>query len=111
MQLTLLQAFSLLPLPCFLHPLFPNPFFILLLPFLLSIVILFMTGCSVTKLDNNNISKNMKTLLSEKSNLYNVFYGGYKYYLPKGVGFISKDDYNAVIKDSNGILSYKFIES
>ena len=28
----------------------------------------------------------MKTLLSEKSNLYNVFYGGYKYYLPKGVG-------------------------
>lgn len=78
---------------------------------LLSIVILFMTGCSVTKLDNNNISKNMKTLLSEKSNLYNVFYGGYKYYLPKGVGFISKDDYNAVIKDSNGNKYYFYVDA
>ena len=78
---------------------------------LLSVVMLFMTGCSVTKLDNNNISKNMKTLLSEKSNLYNVFYGGYKYYLPKGVGFISKDDYNAVIKDSNGNKYYFYVDA
>ena len=48
---------------------------------LLSIVMIFMTGCSVTKLDNSNISKNMKILLSKKVKLYNVFYDGYKYFL------------------------------
>ncbi len=32
---------------------------------LLSIVILFVTGCSVTKLDNTNIGTNIHTLLSQ----------------------------------------------
>ena len=69
---------------------------------LLSIVMLFMSGCSVTKLDSEDIGKNIKTLLSTDNNLFNVFYDGYKYSLPKGTGFVSRDDYNAIIKDANG---------
>ncbi len=78
---------------------------------LLSIVMFLMTGCSITKLDNTNISKNIKILLSEKVNLYNVFYDGYKYYLPKGVSFISKDDYNAILKDNKNNKYYLFVDA
>ena len=78
---------------------------------LLSAIMLLMTGCSVTKLDSNNLGKNVKILLSEKSSLYNVFYDGYKYYLPKGVGFVTKDDYNAVFKDSVGNKYYLYVDA
>ena len=78
---------------------------------LLSAIMLLMTGCSVTKLDSNDIGKNVKILLSEKSSLYNVFYDGYKYYLPKGVGFVTKDDYNAVLKDSVGNKYYLYVDA
>lgn len=78
---------------------------------LLSAIMLLMTGCSVTKLDSNDLGKNVKILLSEKSSLYNVFYDGYKYYLPKGVGFVTKDDYNAVLKDSVGNKYYLYIDA
>lgn len=78
---------------------------------LLSAIMLLMTGCSVTKLDNNDLGKNVKILLSEKSSLYNVFYDGYKYYLPKGVGFVTKEDYNAVLKDSVGNKYYLYVDA
>lgn len=78
---------------------------------LLSIVVIFMTGCSVTKLDDTNISKNMKVLLSKKVNLYNVFYDGYNYYLPKGVSFVKKEDYNALLKDRNNNKYYLYVDA
>ena len=46
---------------------------------LLSIIVLFLTGCSVYKLDNTNISKNINILLSHESKLYNVSYDGYNH--------------------------------
>lgn len=78
---------------------------------LLSAVLLFMTGCSVTKLDQVNIEKNVKTLLSKKVKLYNVYYDGYKYYLPKGVSFVTKKDYNAVLRDGNNNKYYLYVDA
>lgn len=78
---------------------------------LLSIVMLFVTGCSVTRLDDTNLSQNMKTLLSKKVNLYNVFYDGYKYYLPKGVSFVEKEDFNALLKDRNNNKYYLYVDA
>lgn len=78
---------------------------------LLSIVMIFITGCSVYKLDNKNIGKNIKRLMSEKVSLYNVFYEGYKYYLPKGIGFIDKEDYNAILKDMNNNRYYLYVDA
>ena len=78
---------------------------------LLSIVTILVTGCSINKLDNNDIGKNIKTLMSEKVKLYNVFYEGYKYYLPKGVGFLDKDDYNAILKDKNNNKYYLYVDA
>ena len=78
---------------------------------LLSISIFCFTGCSVYKLDNTNIGKNIKILLSHKTKMHNVNYDGYRYYLPKGVSFISKDEYNAVFKDSNNNIYYMFVDA
>ena len=36
---------------------------------LLSIVTILVTGCSINKLDDNNIGKNIKTLMSENNKL------------------------------------------
>jgi hypothetical protein len=77
---------------------------------LLSIVMIFMTGCSVYKLDDNNISKNIKIILSHKSKLHNVNYDGYKYYLPKGISFVNKDEYNALLKDMNNNYYYMYVD-
>ena len=77
---------------------------------LLSIVTIIATGCSVTKLDNKDVSKNINLLMSEKVRAYNVYYDGYKYYLPKGVTFINKDDYNALLKDQYNNKYYLYVD-
>ena len=53
----------------------------------LLICVLLLTGCSIKRLDNNNISINIKKLLSLKVNLHNVYFEGYKYYVPHGLKF------------------------
>ena len=78
---------------------------------LLSIVTIITTGCSIVKLDNKDFSKNINILMSEKVKNYNVYYDGYKYYLPKGVNFIDKDDYNAIIQDKNGNRYYLYVDA
>lgn len=78
---------------------------------LLSIVTILVTGCSINKLDNNDIGKNIKTLMSEKVKLYNVFYEGYKYYLPKGIAFLDKEEYNAILKDKDNNRYYIYIDA
>lgn len=77
---------------------------------LLSIVTILVTGCSINRIDDNNIGKNIKRLMSEKVKLYNVYYEGYKYYLPKGIGFLDKDDYNAVLKDRKNNKYYLYVD-
>lgn len=78
---------------------------------LLSIVVLLTTGCSVTKLDDSNISKNIKILLSEKVNLHNVYFDGYKYYVPNGLKFINKEEYNALLADARGNKYYLYVDA
>ncbi len=78
---------------------------------LLSIVVLFLSGCSVKKLDNTDLGKNIKILLSDDVELYNVFFEGYKYYVPKGLGIHKKDEYNAVLLDRNSNKYYLYIDA
>ena len=78
---------------------------------LLSIVTIITTGCSVIKLDDKDVSININTLMSEKVRNYNVYYDGYKYYLPKGVSFIDKEDYNAILQDKNSNRYYLYVDA
>ena len=78
---------------------------------LLSVVVFLVTGCSITALDSSNIGKNMKVILSNNSKLYNVFFDGYKYYVPKGVKFLNKEEYNAVFVDRFDNKYYLYIDA
>lgn len=76
---------------------------------LLSIVLLSITGCSMRKLDDKNIDKNIHILLSEKVDMTNVNFEGYNYYVPIGLKFLTKEDYNAVLKDRFGNKYYLYV--
>ncbi len=77
---------------------------------LLSIILVATTGCSIKKLDNSDIGKNIKTLLSEKVNLHNVYFDGYKYYVPKGLKFVNKEEYNALLTDRKENKYYLYVD-
>jgi len=77
---------------------------------LLSIVMLLVTGCSISKLDDTDIGKNMKILLSEKVKMHNVFYDGYKYYVPRGLTFLNKEEFNALLQDGYHNRYYLYVD-
>lgn len=61
---------------------------------LLSMIFL-LTGCTIAKVDNQNIDTIIDTVLKKENKLYNTVFEGYKYYLPNGIKLIEKTDYNA----------------
>ncbi len=76
---------------------------------LLSITFL-LTGCSVSRLYPDHIDDNLEILLGKNNNVYNAYYEGYKYYLPKGIQIMNKEDYNALLKDSHGNRYYLYVD-
>lgn len=76
---------------------------------LLLSAVLLLTGCNTYKF-SNNIDENIEYLLSTKSSLHNSHNVGYSYYLPKGISFISKDKYNALLKDMNKNYYYLYVD-
>lgn len=78
---------------------------------LLSIVLMLITGCSIKQLDNVDFEKNMDILLSdEDSKSSNVHFEGYKYYVPEGLKFVNKEEYNAILKDRFNNNYYLYID-
>lgn len=78
---------------------------------LLSAVVLLLTGCSVVQLDASDIGKNMKILLSDDVELYNVHFDGYKYFVPKGLIFLNKEEYNAIFTDKYNNKYYLYVDA
>lgn len=74
-------------------------------------VLLLMTGCTVTTLSNVDVGSNIKTILTDKAKLYNVYFDGYKYYVPKGLQFVNKDQYNAKFTDRLGNKYYLYVDA
>lgn len=77
---------------------------------LLSIMVFLVTGCSINVLSSSDISKNMEMILSDTTKLYNVNFEGYKYYIPKGLKFVEKNDYNAIMNDRFGNKYYLYVD-
>ena len=76
---------------------------------LLSISCLLLTGCSVVKV-NTNIDGMIDTIMNSSNKLYNVYFDGYKYYLPKGLKFINKEEYNALFRDKFNVNYYLYVD-
>lgn len=78
---------------------------------LLSVVMVFVTGCSVSRLNDTDIHNNIHKLLTKKVKMYNIYYEGYKYYLPKGIRFVDKEDYNAILMDEDNNKYYLYVDA
>ena len=76
---------------------------------LLLLITLCVSGCSVVRLDDQNLNELVDTVLSNESNLANQVFEGYKFYLPKGVSFFDKSDFNSVLLD-HGYYYYLYID-
>ena len=78
---------------------------------LLSIMLLLISGCSIQKLSNDDFYENIESILSEDINLANVNFDGYKYYVPYGMRFVNKDEYNALLCDRYSNRYYLYIDA
>lgn len=78
---------------------------------LLSILLLFVSGCSIKKLSTTDFVGNMDIILSEDAKLANSYFDGYKYYVPSSMRFVNKDDYNALLLDKNGNNYYLYVDA
>ena len=78
---------------------------------LLSIMLLLVSGCSIQKLSTTDFVDNIKTILSEDARLTNVNFDGYEYYVPTGMRFVNKDQYNAVLQDRFSNKYYLYIDA
>lgn len=78
---------------------------------LLSIMLLLVSGCSIQQLSNTDFEENISMILSQDTNLSNVNFDGYEYYVPSGMRFVNKDDYNAVLQDRYSNCYYLYVDA
>ena len=75
---------------------------------ILILLICFSTGC--TNLSNQDLDGIVSSILEEENNLSNVVFDGYKYYLPRGMKFVTKDEYNAHLLDGKNNSYYLYVD-
>lgn len=74
------------------------------------ISILFLTGCSIVRIDTKSIDNTIDVVLSKNNTLYNQIGKGYKYYIPRGVTYIESNDFNDKLY-CNGNYYYLYIDA
>ena len=60
--------------------------------YLILFLTLILSGCSVVRINTNNLDTIIDVVLSKNNTLYNTDGRGYKYYIPNGVTHIDTDD-------------------
>lgn len=69
----------------------------------LALSLLLLTGCSISKVKNDSFDNITNTILYQDTNLFNVSFDGYKFYLPRSATVEEKREYNLEIKDKKSI--------
>ncbi len=78
---------------------------------ILAILLIFLvTGCTVVRINTNNINTIVDVVLSKDNSLYNRVGKGYKYYVPRGVTYIDTDDLNDKLY-SKGNYYYLYVDA
>ncbi len=79
---------------------------------LLSVLVFVLTGCSSAYvLNTDNLDKTIEDILYNSNNIYNTNFEGYKYYVPKGMKYINKEEYNAIFRDRYNNMYYVYIDA
>ncbi len=73
-------------------------------------MVLCITGCSNANLSSGDIDSIVDTMIKRNTNIKNSNFDGYSYYIPKGLTFISKDAYNATLKDKDNNYFYLYVD-
>ncbi len=76
---------------------------------LLSILTL-LTGCTVAKINKDSVDKVIDSVMKKDSKLKNVHFEGYSYYVPRGIRFVDKKEYNAILKDEYNNNYYLYVD-
>ncbi len=78
--------------------------------FSLALILLLITGCSITKVEEESFDSIINTVLYKDTNLANISFDGYKFYLPRGAVVSEKKQSNLEIKDKKNYY-YLYIDT
>lgn len=76
---------------------------------LMLLAVFLFTGCTVVRINTDNIDTIINVVLSKENTLYNTVGKGYKYYRPRGVTYIDTTEYNEKLY-SNGYNYYLYVD-
>jgi hypothetical protein len=76
---------------------------------LVVLMLFFVTGCTIVRIDTSKIDNIINVILSKKNDLYNRAGKGYKYYIPRGVTYIDTSELNDKLY-SNGYYYYLYTD-
>lgn len=76
---------------------------------LIFILVLFISGCTIVRIDTSSIDTIVNVILTKENDLYNHVGSGYKYYIPRGVSYIDTDNLNDKLY-SNGSYYYLYVD-
>ncbi len=78
--------------------------------YIIILLILLLTGCSVVRIDTSNIDTIVDVILSKENRLYNTEGIGYHYYIPRGVTHIETDEQTEKLY-CDGDFYYLFVDT
>lgn len=76
----------------------------------LAIITLLITGCTIVRINTNDIDNIIHVVFSKDNELYNRVGQGYKYYVPRGVNYIDTSELNEKLY-SDGNYFYLYIDA
>lgn len=69
----------------------------------LTLSIIFLAGCSISKVEDDSFDSMINTILYQDTNLSSISLDGYKFYLPRLTTVEEKNEYNLKIKDKENM--------
>lgn len=77
---------------------------------ILLLVALTLTGCTVVRINTDDIDNTINVILSKNNELYNRIGKGYKYYVPRSVNYIDTVEFNDKLY-SDGNYYYLYVDA
>jgi len=78
---------------------------------LLLAVILVSTGCSIQRVNLNDIDSIVNEVLLKKTSISNTSFEGYSYYIPNTLKIVNKEEYNTILLDEYGNKYYIYVDA